>query len=66
MSSAKRRKKWKDEDMEKALEIVQKSQATLSGAAKQFDVPRKTLDDRVKGHGICMGISKTIGQSRPL
>ena len=42
MSSAKRRKKWKDEDMEKALEVVQKSQATVSGAAKQFDVPRKT------------------------
>ena len=46
---SKRRKKWKDEDMEKVLEVVQKSQATVSGAAKQFDVPRKTLDDRVKG-----------------
>ena len=34
MSSAKRRKKRKNEDMEKALEVVQKSQATVSGAAK--------------------------------
>ena len=30
---SKRRKKWKDEDMEKVLEVVQKSQATVSGAA---------------------------------
>ena len=58
MSSAKRRKKWKDEDMEKALEVVQKRQATVSGSAKQFNVPRKTLDDRVKGrvfHGTKSG-----------
>ena len=63
MSSAKRRKKWKDEDMEKALEVVQKSQATVSGAAKQFDVPRKTLDDRVKGrvfHGTKSGLGTVL------
>ena len=47
--------------MEKALEVVLKSQATVSGAAKQFDVPCKTLDDRVKGR-VSMGRSLDLGQ----
>ncbi len=49
-----KRKQWNEEDMGKALEAVKKSEATVSKAAKQFNVPRKTLDDRVKGR-VCHG-----------
>ena len=35
--------------MEKALEAVQKNLTSVTTAANKFNVPRKTLDDRVKG-----------------
>ena len=36
--------------MEVATKAVQEEGTTVSGASKQFSVPRKTLDDRIKGH----------------
>lgn len=45
-----RRLQWSDEDMKAAMEAVSSKQMTVSAASKQFGVPRKTLDDRVKGH----------------
>ena len=32
------------------MKAVQEEGMTVSGASKQFSVPRKTLDDRVNGH----------------
>ena len=40
-----RRRRWGLKDME----AVEKG-TTVSEASRQFNVPRKTLDDRVKGH----------------
>ena len=44
----KKRKLWDDDDMEKAMDSV-KQGASMRGASIQFNVPRKTLEDRVKG-----------------
>ena len=46
--SKEKRKQWKEEDMVSAMEAVSQGMA-VSTAAKPFDVPRKRLDDRVKG-----------------
>ena len=43
-----KRKQWTDSNMVLAMEAVKEGQS-VSGAAKQFGVPRRTLDDRVKG-----------------
>ena len=43
-----KRRQWKAQDMERAMEAA-KSGKTVSTAAKLHSVPRKTLDDRVKG-----------------
>ena len=43
-----RRRRWGLKDMETAMEAVEKG-TTVSEASRQFNVPRKTLDDRVKG-----------------
>ena len=48
-SEKKRRKLWKDEDMVAALDSVTKRTLTVSQAASTYHVPRRTLDDRVKG-----------------
>ena len=40
---------WRSEDMNNAIEAVQSKDKTISAAAKMFNVPRNTLDDRVKG-----------------
>jgi len=48
-SEKKRRKLWKDKDMVAALDSVTKRTLTVSQAASTYHVPRKTLDDRVKG-----------------
>ena len=37
-------------DMVAAINAVKTNQMTISGAANLFHVPRKTLDDRIKGH----------------
>ena len=46
--SKEKRKQWREEDMASAMEAVSQGTA-VSTAAKAFNVPRKTLDDRVKG-----------------
>ena len=43
-----RRRRWGLKDMEVAMEAVEKG-TTVSKASRKFNVPRKTLDDRVKG-----------------
>ena len=46
-----------------ALEAVTASELTISAAASRFSVPRKTLDDRVKGrvkHGSKPGVSTVL------
>ena len=47
MSEKNNRKKWKDEDMISAMAV---KEMTIYSAASKFNVPRKTLDDRIKGH----------------
>ena len=52
-----RRRRWGLKDMETATEAVEQG-TTVSETSRQFDVPRKTLDDRVKGgvqHGSNQG-----------
>ena len=51
MSAAKKRKRWEETYMEKALEAVQKNLTSVTTAVNKFNVPHKTLDDRVKGRG---------------
>ena len=54
---------WEGKDMEAAMRAVQVEGRTVSAAAKQLRVPRKTLDDRVKGHvehGSCPGPSTAL------
>ena len=46
--SKEKRKQWREEDMVSAMEAVSQGTA-VSTAAKAFNVPRKTLNDRVKG-----------------
>ena len=56
------RLKWNPQDMERAMEAVKRG-ISVSGAARQFQVPRKTLDDRVKGcvqHGAKPGPSTAL------
>ena len=59
----KRRKFWNDKDMLSAMETVSKGEMSVSRAAAAFSVPRKTLDDRVKGrveHGTKPGRSTVL------
>ena len=44
------RLQWKNSDMEADMVAVSTKEMNISAAAKNFSVPRKTLDDRVKGH----------------
>ena len=44
-----RRKLWKEEDMVAAPEAVKSNALTVTKAATTYNIPRKTLDDRVKG-----------------
>ncbi len=58
----KKRKLWKDDDMVKAMKAVKDDGVSLRSAAINFNVPRKTLEDRVKGktqHGVKPG-PKTV------
>ncbi len=57
------RKKWADSDMVSAMSAVKMGQFTISAAASKFSVPRKTLDDRIKGkvaHGSKPGMSTAL------
>ena len=57
-----KRKCWNPDDMQRAIEAVSDEKLTVSAAARHFHVPRKTLDDRMKGlvqHGTNPG-SKTV------
>ena len=45
---AKKRKLWKDEDMVAAMTAVANEELTASTSISSYNVPRKTLDDRVK------------------
>ena len=40
-----RRKTWADNDMVSAMDAVKSGHFTITAAATQFSVPRKTLDD---------------------
>ena len=49
--------------MEAAKVVVSTKDMTICAAAKNFSVPRKTLDDRVKGHvvhGRRLGVSTVL------
>ena len=45
----KKRKQWKDADMVAAMEAVARGDLTVSRAAVVHSVPRKTLNNHVKG-----------------
>ena len=45
-----KRKQWRDEDMVAAIEAVSSGGMTITASSRVFSVPRKTLDDRLKGH----------------
>ena len=44
-----KRKQWLDKDMISAMKAVQDGEENVTSAAKKFNVPRRTLDDRIKG-----------------
>ena len=48
--SKSKRLQWSDESMKAAIEAVSSGKMNISAASKMHKVPRKTLDDRVKGH----------------
>ena len=57
------RKNWSDDSMLAAMEAVRTSKMSISVAANRFKVPRKTLDDRLKGrvqHGTHPGVSTSL------
>ena len=39
---------WSDEDMVAAMSAVHDQSLTVTQAARKYNVPRKTLDDRIK------------------
>ena len=43
-----RRITWADNDMVSAMDAVKSGHFTITAAATQFSVPRRTLDDRIK------------------
>ena len=56
------RLKWNNYDMA-VMEAVSSGKVTITAASREFNVPRKTLDDRVKGrvaHGKKPGISTVL------
>ena len=63
MAEKKKRKQWKDNDMKSAISAVNNKEMTIYSAAASFNVPRKTLDDRIKGlvrHGTNPGPSTAL------
>ena len=60
---SKQRKLWDDQDMKSAMSAVRAGQLSISAASSRFSVPRKTLDDRMKGrvaHGSKPGVSTAL------
>ncbi|KAJ8375834.1 hypothetical protein SKAU_G00064140 [Synaphobranchus kaupii] len=58
-------RKWRDEDMVRAMAACQGGM-NVAAAARKFNIPRKTLDDRVKGHihhGSKQGPPKKLNQA---
>ena len=56
-------KKWNEESMVAMMEAVEMNMISMTAAATTFDVPCKTLIDRVKGrmkHGTKPGPSTTL------
>ena len=52
-------KQWADENMVSAMKAVADKKMTINVAATKFSLPRKTLDDRIKGrvqHGNTPGV----------
>ena len=49
MAEKQPRKMWNEESMVAAMEAVETNKMSVTAAAATFNVPRKTLDDRVKG-----------------
>lgn len=63
MAEKVRRKQWRDEDMRAAIVAVTDDKIGVSTAATKYGVPRKTLDDRVKGrvrHGVNPGAKAVL------
>ena len=50
MAEKQRRNKWADKDMAMVMDAVRNEKMSIYSAAVKFSVPRKTLDDRIKGH----------------
>lgn len=58
MATAVKRKQWQDKDMVLAMEAVSERKESIYSASKRYNVPRRTLEDRVKGrvkHGVNPG-----------
>ena len=58
-----KRRQWSDDDMISAIESVRTGNLTITVAASRFNVPRKTSDDRLKGHvvyGVKPGVSTVL------
>ena len=48
--SKRKRLQWRDEDMVAAMEAESSGGMTITASSRALSVPRKTLDDRMKGH----------------
>ena len=58
-----KRRQWSDDDMISAIESVRTGNLTITVAASRFNVPRRSLDDRLKGHvvhGVKPGVSTVL------
>ena len=63
MALATKRKQWNNDGMVAAMKAVENEELPISAAASKFKVPRKTLDDRIKGrvqHGTAPGPSTVL------
>lgn len=58
-----KRRQWSNESMLTAMNDVNEGKLTTYAAAKKYDIPRRTLDDRLKGrvkHGTNPGPSTVL------
>ena len=49
----KKRLKWSNESMEKALQAVKNEQCKIKEAVREFNVPSTTLQDHISGRVVC-------------